>query len=95
MSYLDLMLERNKDFADRQTASGTLMPSLPRSLPNLRAVIIGCADMRVDPAHVHGIKLGEAVVMRNIGGGPTRRGSAKLRSGRFTLLIANLNRRRR
>jgi carbonic anhydrase len=34
----------------------------------LKAVIIGCADMRVDPAHVLGIKPGEAVVMRNIGG---------------------------
>jgi carbonic anhydrase len=44
------------------------MPSLPRSLPNVKAVIIGCADMRVDPAHVLGIKPGEAVVMRNIGG---------------------------
>jgi carbonic anhydrase len=44
------------------------MPSLPRALPNVRAIIIGCADMRVDPAHVLGIKPGEAVVMRNIGG---------------------------
>jgi carbonic anhydrase len=33
-----------------------------------RLIIIGCADMRVDPAHVLGIKPGEAVVMRNIGG---------------------------
>jgi carbonic anhydrase len=31
-------------------------------------VIIGCADMRVDPAPVLGITLGEAVIMRNIGG---------------------------
>jgi carbonic anhydrase len=62
------MLERNKDFAARQSAAGTLMPSLPRALPNVRAIIIGCADMRVDPAHVLGIKPGEAVVMRNIGG---------------------------
>jgi carbonic anhydrase len=68
MNNLDLMLERNRDFSDRQMASGTLMPSLARSLPNLKAVIIGCADMRVDPAHILGIKLGEAVVMRNIGG---------------------------
>ena len=68
MSNLDLMLKRNKDFAAEQSASGTLMPSLPRSLPNVKAVIIGCADMRVDPAHVLGIKPGEAVVMRNIGG---------------------------
>ena len=68
MNNLDLMLECNKDFAAEQSASGTLMPSLPRSLPNVKAVIIGCADMRVDPAHVLGIKPGEAVVMRNIGG---------------------------
>lgn len=68
MNNLDLMLERNKDFAARQSASGTLMPSLRRSLPNVKAIIIGCADMRVDPAHVLGIKSGEAVVIRNIGG---------------------------
>jgi carbonic anhydrase len=68
MSDLDSMLERNKDFAAQQAAAGTLMPSLPRALPNVRAIIIGCADMRVDPAHVLGIRPGEAVVMRNIGG---------------------------
>jgi len=65
---LDSMLKRNKDFAAQQSAAGTLMPSLPRALPDVKAVIIGCADMRVDPAHVLGIKPGEAVVMRNIGG---------------------------
>jgi carbonic anhydrase len=37
-------------------------------MPNVRAIIIGCADMRVDPAHVLGTKPGEAVVLRNIGG---------------------------
>jgi carbonic anhydrase len=68
MNSLDTMLERNKDFAAQQSAAGTLMPSLPRSLPNVKAIIIGCADMRVDPAHILGIKPGEAVVMRNIGG---------------------------
>ena len=68
MSTLDSMLERSKDLAARQTAAGTLMPSLPRALPNVKAIIIGCADMRVDPAHVLGIKPGEAFVMRNIGG---------------------------
>ena len=68
MSTLDSMLERNKDFAARQSATGTPMPSLPQALPNVKAIIIGCADMRVDPAHVLGVKPGEAVVMRNIGG---------------------------
>ncbi len=67
MNHLNSMLERNKDFAARQSAEGSLM-SLPRALRKLRAVIIGCADMRVDPAHVLGITPGEAVVMRNIGG---------------------------
>jgi carbonic anhydrase len=61
MNNLDLMLKRNRE-------SAAPMPSLPRSLQTLKAVIIGCADMRVDPVQVLGIKPGEAVVMRNIGG---------------------------
>jgi carbonic anhydrase len=65
MSELDSLLERNKDFAASQSAARELMP---RALPKVKAIIIGCADMRVDPAHVLGIKPGEAVVMRNIGG---------------------------
>src|SRR5271155_1733644 len=68
MSNLDHLLQRNKEFAAQQSAAGTLMPSLPRAMPNVKALIIGCADMRVDPAHVLGIKPGEAVVLRNIGG---------------------------
>ena len=68
MNTLDDLLERNNEFAAQQAAAGTLMPSLPSALPNVKAIIIGCADMRVDPAHVLGIRPGEAVVMRNIGG---------------------------
>jgi carbonic anhydrase len=68
MNNLDHLLQRNKEFAVHQSDEGTLMPSLPRALPNVKAVIIGCADMRVDPAHVLGIKPGQAVVLRNIGG---------------------------
>ena len=68
MNSLDSMLRRNKDFAARQSAAGTLMPSLPQALPNVKAIVIGCADMRVDPADILGIKPGEAVVIRNIGG---------------------------
>jgi len=62
------MVEHNKDLASQRSAAGTLMPSLSGALPNVKAIIIGCADMRVDPAHVLGIEPGEAVVMRNIGG---------------------------
>jgi carbonic anhydrase len=68
MNNLDHLLQRNKEFAARQSAGGTLMPSLPQAMPNVKALIIGCADMRVDPVHVLGIKPGEAVVLRNIGG---------------------------
>src|SRR5580693_8591650 len=68
MNNLDSMLERNKDFAAGQSAAGTLMPSLPAAMPQVKAIVIGCADMRVDPVHVLGIEPGEAVVIRNIGG---------------------------
>src|SRR6202161_4369464 len=68
MNNLDDLLKRNKTFAAQQTAAGSLMPSLPLAMPNVKAIIIGCADMRVDPAHVLGTKPGEAVVLRNIGG---------------------------
>ncbi|HKD86680.1 MAG TPA: carbonic anhydrase [Terriglobales bacterium] len=68
MNHLDSLLKRNREFAAQQSAAGTLMPSLPKALPNVKAIVIGCADMRVDPAHVLGIRPGEAVVIRNIGG---------------------------
>ncbi len=68
MNHLGSFLERNQEFAAQQSAAGTLMPSLSSALPKVKAVVIGCADMRVDPAHVLGIRPGEAVVMRNIGG---------------------------
>ena len=68
MSQLDTMLQRNKEFAAREVAAGTLPPAMAQAMPNVKAIIVGCADMRVDPAHVLGIKRGEAVVMRNIGG---------------------------
>jgi carbonic anhydrase len=66
MTYLDQILERNKDFAAEQSAAGTLMPSLALIVP--RATILACVDMRVDPADLLGTKPGEAVVIRNVGG---------------------------
>ena len=66
MNTLDSWLERNKDFAAQQAAGALL--SLPQALPHVKAVIIGCADMRVDPAQLFDLQPGEAVVIRNIGG---------------------------
>ena len=62
MTTLDTLIERNQDFA-----SHPFPKDLPL-LPTLRAMIIGCVDPRVDPALVLGLKLGEAVVIRNVGG---------------------------
>ena len=66
--FVETLLERNREFAKAQSTDGGLKSSLPAQLPKVKAVVIGCADMRVDPAHVLGLEPGEAVVMRNIGG---------------------------
>ena len=68
MNAVNTLVERNKNIAAKQSAAGKLQPTLPEALPLVKAIIIGCADMRVDPAHVLGLEPGEAVVMRNIGG---------------------------
>jgi carbonic anhydrase len=68
MSIVDDLLQRNEEFAAQQSAAGTLMPSLPQAMPHVKAMIIGCADMRVEPAQLLALKPGEAVVIRNIGG---------------------------
>jgi carbonic anhydrase len=52
----DSMLERNQVFAAQQSAGGTLMPSVSPALPNVKAIIIGCADKGVESAYVLGVK---------------------------------------
>jgi carbonic anhydrase len=68
MGNFDVMLQRNKEFSAQQKSAGTLPPSLPEAMPGLKAFIIECADPRVDPVQILGLKNGEAVVLRNIGG---------------------------
>jgi carbonic anhydrase len=43
------------------------MPRLP-FIPNLNLFLVICIDCRVDPAQILGVRLGEALVARNIGG---------------------------
>ena len=62
MTTLDTLIERNQDFASHH------FPKDLPLLPTLRVMIIGCVDPRIDPAHLLGLKLGEAVVIRNVGG---------------------------
>ncbi len=62
MSNLEPLLERNRVFA--QTGAHLGLPPSPKH----QVFIITCMDGRVDPAHVLGAELGDAIVFRNGGG---------------------------
>jgi carbonic anhydrase len=66
MSAIAPLLERNQAFAADPGARRN-MPRLP-FIPNLGLYIVTCIDCRVDPAQILGVRLGEALVQRNIGG---------------------------
>ena len=55
-------LARNREFAAAGGHEGAVV------FPKLRLFVIGCLDPRVDPAHVLGLELSDAVVVRNVGG---------------------------
>jgi carbonic anhydrase len=55
-------LERNRLFAAGGGNEGAAL------FPRLGLVVITCLDPRVDPAHFLGLSLGDAVVVRNVGG---------------------------
>ena len=61
----DLVTEltaRNRIFAQHAFAPSATM------MPRLKTMVIGCADPRVDPAHVLGLASGDALIIRNVGG---------------------------
>ncbi|NND84177.1 MAG: carbonic anhydrase [Acidimicrobiia bacterium] len=65
-------LARNEEFvASHEPAS---LPPMPR----LGAVIVSCIDWRVDPAHFAGLELGEAFVLRVLGGRVTETVAAQI-----------------
>ena len=66
MSNTTTLLNRNRQFVSDFAAA-----DLP-IIPKMRTVIITCGDSRVDPAHVLGLELGDAVVIRNNGGRVTQ-----------------------
>ncbi len=59
---LTALLDRNRSFAER-FAAGDL-----EILPRMATILLTCVDARVDPAHLFGLGLGDAVVIRNAGG---------------------------
>src|SRR5436309_15567104 len=61
-SNIDPALERNRAFAAAGGHQGAVV------FPNLRLFVITCLDPRVDPTHFLGLKLSDAMVVRNVGG---------------------------
>jgi carbonic anhydrase len=66
MSNIAPLLQRNQAFASDPGARQG-MPRLP-FIPNQGLYIVTCIDPRVDPAQFLGVRLGEAIVQRDIGG---------------------------
>ncbi len=59
---IEELVQRNAAFAASGAYDGLPFPT------NHSLRVVGCVDSRVDPSDVLGLKLGDAVVMRNIGG---------------------------
>ncbi|MFE5033446.1 carbonic anhydrase [Streptomyces sp. NPDC056683] len=58
----DELVRRNAGFADGGSFAGLGL------MPSGGLTVIGCVDPRVDPSDVLGLELGEAAVIRNVGG---------------------------
>jgi len=63
---VDVAIERNRAFAAAGGHEGAVV------IPKLRLFVIACLDPRVDPAHVLGLALSDAMVVRNVGGRVTQ-----------------------
>jgi carbonic anhydrase len=59
---VEAALARNHEFAAAGGHEGAVV------FPRLRLFVITCLDPRVDPAHVLGLRLSDALVVRNVGG---------------------------
>jgi carbonic anhydrase len=62
MSNIDSALDRNRAFAAAGGHEGAVV------FPTLRLFVITCLDPRVDPARFLDLGLGDALVVRNVGG---------------------------
>jgi carbonic anhydrase len=63
---IESVLERNRAFAAAGGHEGAVV------FPNLRLFVITCMDSRVDPAHILGLVVSDAMVIRNGGGRVTK-----------------------
>ncbi len=62
MTDVQTLIDRNLEFASSFDQGDLAI------LPRLSTLVLTCLDARVDPAYFLGLELGDAVVMRNIGG---------------------------
>jgi carbonic anhydrase len=65
VSNFSTYIARNKSFAKTDAKSN--VPDIP-FIPFKQTFVITCIDPRVEPASVLGVGLGEAIVLRNVGG---------------------------
>ena len=79
---LTALLDRNRTFAEQFEAGDLTIR------PRMSTIILTCVDARVDPAHLFGLGLGDAVVIRNAGGRITRAVMGDL--GILSVLAANM-----
>jgi carbonic anhydrase len=59
---IESALARNRAFAAAGGHEGAVV------FPHLRLLVLTCLDPRVDPAHILGLDLSDAMVVRNVGG---------------------------
>jgi carbonic anhydrase len=62
MAHAHTLIDRNREFADGFDQGHLGIP------PRLSTLIVTCLDARVDPAHFFGLELGDAFVIRSLGG---------------------------
>jgi carbonic anhydrase len=62
MAAVETLIQRNASFAAER------FPGDLPVIPLMKTLVITCADPRVDPAHILGLELGDAGVIRNVGG---------------------------
>lgn len=60
------LTQGNAGFSTHRFATGL------KIIPSLKTFVIGCVDPRVDPSLILGLELGEAAMIRNIGGRVTK-----------------------
>jgi carbonic anhydrase len=65
MPNFDELLRNNASFARTSAKDGA--PEIP-FIPNRQVYILTCIDPRVEPAQVFGLRLGDAIVARTVGG---------------------------